>query len=760
MKYFLFTFLILFFPFIVFSQQSSVEIHGVIKNTKGEFLPRINVVIPGTTLGTSTDNSGKYDLKNIPEREFVLKIQGIGYKTIEKQITPGKNNIELNFEIEEDPVKLNEVVISSNRHETIRKESPIIVNVLNSRDIENTNPISLGQIMSLVPGVRVESDCLNCGFREVRMNGLEGPYSQILIDSKPLFSAFSSVNGLEQVPINMIERVEVLRGGGSVLFGPNAVAGTINIITKEPGTNSYNISYGYSSINSRSSDNSTNINTTFITEDRKTGLNFFAAMDKQSPYDHNFDGYTEIAESKNTILGLNSYYRISDYNKISLTYRNQQEKRRGGNKMDYEPYEADNTDETDKEINTASLSFDNYSIDNKSQTGFYISFQDIFQNSFYKAEEFTDAYGETKDRTLTAGLQYSVKFEDLLFSPAMITSGLEYEMNKYSDKIPRYNLNLEQNIYSAGFFIQSEWKTGKYDFLLGGRIDKHNLIDNVIITPRAGFRYNISDNLFLRLNYSSGFRAPQAYDEEMHTTLAGGKVLIMKMDDDLKEERSNSYSLSFDYYLKPLNIPTGILVESFYTAVDNVFIMEEEGEQEDGSIIIERSNGLGAKVYGINLEARIAPSESAKLSLGFTIQKSEYDEPEAWSDDPGLEPATKIPRSPEKYGYLNFTCNFLYNLYLSVTGIYTGSMQIPHLSGYINKDRMETSPDYFECNLKISRNFTLSNEIILQINAGIRNLFNSYQNDFDKGMFRDNNYIYGPSAPRTLFLGVKAGNIL
>jgi outer membrane receptor for ferrienterochelin and colicins len=146
--------------------------------------------------------------------------------------------------------------------------------------------------------------------------------------------------------------------------------------------------------------------------------------------------------------------------------------------------------------------------------------------------------------------------------------------------------------------------------------------------------------------------------------------------------------------------------------------------------------------------------------VGFTIQRNEYDEPEAWSDNPDIMPVNEIPRSPENYGYLNLTFIPFYNLSTSVSGIYTGSMLVPHLSGYIKGDRLETTPEFFECNLKLSRSFTLNSSIILQVNAGIRNILNNFQNDFDKGMLRDNSYIYGPSAPRTFFIGIRAGNIL
>ena len=151
--------------------------------------------------------------------------------------SPGAN-FKINFEMEEDPILLENVVVSANRNETKRREASNIVNVITPKMFETTNSICLAQGLNYQPGLRVENNCQNCGFQQVRINGLEGPYTQILIDSRPVFSALAGVYGIEQIPANMIERVEVVRGGGSALFGSNAIAGTINIITKEPLNNS------------------------------------------------------------------------------------------------------------------------------------------------------------------------------------------------------------------------------------------------------------------------------------------------------------------------------------------------------------------------------------------------------------------------------------------------------------------------------------------------------------------------------------------
>ncbi len=256
---------------------SDANIVGHILDKKtGEHLSFINVFLKGTTIGTSTDATGHYYLKNLPEGKYTLVMKTLGFKTVEKPITLKKGKtLEINFEAEEDLVSLDGVVVSANRNETTRRLAPSLVNVLDSKTFETTHATSLADGLNFQPGVRVENNCQNCGFQQVRINGLEGPYTQILVDSRPIFSALTGVYGLEQIPANMIERVEIMRGGGSALFGSSAIAGTINIITKEPLRNSAQISHSLTMIGGDRPDNSTTINASLVTDDHKAGIYMF-----------------------------------------------------------------------------------------------------------------------------------------------------------------------------------------------------------------------------------------------------------------------------------------------------------------------------------------------------------------------------------------------------------------------------------------------------------------------------------------------------
>ena len=291
--------------------------HILDKNTK-EHLPYITVALKGTTIGTVTDATGHYFLKNLPEGNFVLEVSSVGYKTVRRNVTLKKGRtLEEDFEIEEDAVALDGVVVSANRNETTRRLAPTLVNVVDLKIFENTNSTTLAQGLSFQPGVRVESNCQNCGFQQVRINGLDGPYTQILLDSRPIFSALSGVYGIEQIPASMIERVEVMRGGGSALFGSSAIAGTINIITKEPIRNSGMLSHTITGIGDGDAfDNSTALNASLVTDDQRAGLYIFGQNRHRSAYDHDGDGYSEIPKLHGQTVGFileNDYLFETDF---------------------------------------------------------------------------------------------------------------------------------------------------------------------------------------------------------------------------------------------------------------------------------------------------------------------------------------------------------------------------------------------------------------------------------------------------------------
>lgn len=733
--------------------ETIVHGHVLLKGT-GEHVPFVLVSLKGTTIATSTGDLGHYHLEHLPSGNFTIQVSGMGYKTVSKEIVlkPG-STLEINFEIEEDNVLLDGVVVSANRSETTRMMAPTLVNVVNMDTYDKVNATSLSQGLVFQPGVRVENNCQNCSYQQVRINGLDGPYTQILIDSRPIFSSLAGVYGIEQLPANMVDRVEVMRGGGSALFGSSAIAGTINIITKEPVRNSSSISHTTSSINgSGAFDHNTSLNASLVTDNNKMGIAVFGQNRQKDVYDHDGDGFTELTEMNGQTLGMRGYLKTGTYSKVTAEYHHLQEFRRGGDNLQLPPHEAMIAEQVDHSINTGSVKYDWYAPNEKHMLNVFGSVQHINRESYYGAGKDPNAYGQTTDLTWVVGSQYVYRMDKCLFMPANFTAGLEYNSDHLNDNMWGYDRVTDQSIRIGSAYFQNEWRNPVWSFLLGGRLDKHSLIDGIIFSPRANVRYNPVENVNLRASYSYGFRAPQAFDEDLHIDNVGGIVSMIRLADDLRVEKSQSLSLSADIYRNWGDWQANLLVEGFFTDLSDVFALTEIGV-EDGVLIKERRNESGARVYGGNLEGKLAYKDRWQLQAGFTAQQSLYKEAHAWAED--VDATRKMFRTPGLYGYFVTSYNPLKQLMLSLSGTYTGSMLVEHHAGYIDSNRTERTEDFLDLNIKAAYDFSLYGHIRLQVNGGIQNFLNAYQKDFDQGADRDSGYIYGPATPRCFYLGVK-----
>lgn len=729
--------------------------HVTDKNT-GEHLPYINVTLKGTMLYTATDATGHYFLKDLPEGDFTVEVTCMGYKSQSREVSLKKGvTLELNFEIEEDISMLDGVVVSANRSVTTRQMAPTIVNVMTPLQFDNLNASTVSSVIAFQPGVRVENSCQNCGFQQVRINGLDGPYTQILIDSRPVFSALSNVYGIEQLPVSMVDRVEVMRGGGSALFGSSAIAGTINIITKEPLYNSAQLSHTYTNIGGTSAgENNTSLNASLVSDDYKLGIAVFGQNRQRDAYDADGDGYTELPMINAQTLGTRSYLKTGLHSRLTAEYHHLSEKRRGGNSLDLPPHEADIAEQVQHSINTGGLKFDYFSPDGRHKVSAFASAQHINRESYYGAGKDPNAYGETTDLTWVAGAQYDYSFNKCIFMPADLTIGAEFNQDLLHDMMTGYGRDMRQDTWTASVFTQNEWKNDKFGILIGGRLDKHNLIDAPVFSPRATLRYNPTGNINLRASYSSGFRAPQAFDEDLHIDNVGGTVSMIRLADDLKVEKSHSVSVSADMYMRKGNWQGNLLVEGFFTSLNNVFALRDIGF-EDGILIKERYNESGARVYGGTIEGKLAWKNIWQIQAGFTLQRAEYKEARVWSEEGDVQPEKRMFRTPEAYGYFTTSVNPVTDLALILSGTYTDRMLVEHHQGYIAENRTELTPRFFELNFKVTYDFRIYNSITLQINAGVGNILNSYQRDFDQGPDRDSGYIYGPGMPRTYFAGIK-----
>lgn len=735
--------------------------HVIVKGTE-ENISFATIKLLGQEGGAVSNEQGQFEFSKLPVGDYTLRVQAMGYRTQEKKVSVSQAfTTVVHFQMVEEAFTTDEIVVSANRNEVSRREAPVVVNVMSSKLFETVNSTDLAKSLNFQSGLRVENNCQNCGFPQVRINGLEGPYSQILINSRPIISALSGVYGLEQIPVNMVERIEVVRGGGSALFGANAVGGTINIITKDPINNSFQVSSMLSNMNGKSWEQYLGGNVSMVSKDNTYGIALYETYRNRNSYDADGDGFSELGKLNMNTFGMRAYYRPSYDSRINIEYHTTNEYRRGGNKLDLQPHETDITEQTRHIINSGGVSYDRYWNEAKHKMSVYGSVQHTDRNSYYGAQQNPNAYGKTDDLTWVAGGMYVGQMERFLFAPATFTGGFEYQNNSLHDVMLGYHRDMKQEVRIAGTFIQNEWRMCQFTLLAGLRMDKHNLIDRLIFSPRVNLLYKPLDNLQARLTYSTGFRAPQAYDEDLHVTAVGGEGIQIRLADGLREERSNSYSGSLDWTLPIGHWQSNLLVEGFYTDLRHVFALTNIGEDANGDVIKERRNASGARVYGVNVDAKLAHGREAQFQLGFTAQRSHYTQEVVWreaSEELAALTTKRMPRTPNYYGYFTFTSAPTKSFDFSLSGTYTGRMIVPHMAGYIDEDRMENTPEFFDLNLKLNYTFVLRDHVKLQLNGGVQNIFNSFQRDLDKGEFRDSGYFYGPTQPRTYFIGIKIMN--
>ncbi len=288
------------------------SISGTIKSD-GFPLSSAAVSIKKTSLGNATNADGKYSIQNVPAGTYKLSASSIGFNVSEKTvvITSGQNLV-LNFELAANISSLDQVVVTGTRTPKRRTNSPVIVNLINSQTLDHVIATSLSEGLKYQPGLRVETDCQTCNYTQLRMNGLQGGYSQILVNSRPIFSPLTGLYGMEQIPTNMIDKIEVVRGGVSALYGSSAIGGTVNVITKVPVGNSYSLTNTFQSIKGQTVDNVIAGNGSIVNDDRNAGISFFVNNRNRGHYDANGDNFSELPQLKDNTFGTNIFFKPTE----------------------------------------------------------------------------------------------------------------------------------------------------------------------------------------------------------------------------------------------------------------------------------------------------------------------------------------------------------------------------------------------------------------------------------------------------------------
>lgn len=750
---------ILFFCLSTLSLSGQGAVSGVVRNG-AQALPYAAVYLRDTDYGAYAGPDGVFQIEGPAPGEYTLAVRMVGYRELEMPVVVKEGEGEwLEIDLSDHSWDLETVVVSGSRSFHRRTESPVIVQVLNRKTLESVAANALSEGLCFQPGLRMEVNCQTCNYTQLRMNGLGGAYSQILVNSRPIFGSLVGLYGLEQMPAQLIERVEVVRGGGSALYGSSAVGGTVNIITRRPAENLHDLSVQASSIGGRAAELWVQGMVSMAGQEGRNGIHLAVSRRDREHYDHNGDGFSELPRLENTAISIQSFFDIAPRHEVEIFYTRLEEQRRGGDQLSRPPHLAQQAEERKQQANMGGAAYRWKWKEDRGEMSVYGAFQQVSRTHYtgimpddsleYWQHLAMPPYGDSRNTTGQLGWQAVWRT-----GRHTLTGGAEYLGEAVLDRIEAYDYLVDQRTRNLGVFLQSEWRLPlSLTLLTGIRADRHNLVEGWVANPRVSLLHRMGEEGQLRASWSTGFRAPQAFDADLHIALAGGGIQRILLAPGLAPERSNSWSASFNYDKPGETQIYGFTLEGFYTRLSDAFVIEEREGDTPGLSVLEKRNGGGTAVAGATVEVRWNYNQRVQWESGLTLQRSRYDEPVAWSAQ--AEATREYLRTPNLYGYhvLSFTPESPFRF--SWSGVLTGPMWAPRF-GFSENDQLVRTETFWENNFRISYTFELprlGNR--LELSGGVQNALNAYQSDFDSGKYRDSNYIYGPARPRAWFLGVR-----
>ncbi|MEM9597799.1 MAG: TonB-dependent receptor [Acidobacteriota bacterium] len=703
------------------------------------------VHVLGADLQLVSDEGGRVCAGELAPGKQPLLVVAEGFSVLDAAVTKAAET-PLRVTLQLTPAFGEELVITGTRTAKRLADTPVHVQRIPRESIEASASRTLADAIELTPGVRIESNCQNCNFSQVRMLGLEGPYSQILVDGQPTVSSLALVYGVEQFPASALESIEVVKGGGAAIYGAGAVGGVINLIPHSPLET-------HLTLETRSLETggepgySLSAMGDYSPHGRRTGVSILAQRDEVDPADLDGDGFTEVTSRELTTVGVRAeHYMLEDRSRLSGELNWTEASRRGGDlaRFDLRPDETELTEEISTDRLGLSLGF-LHTVSPRFDYRLAASYADTSRDSYYGAGFDPNAYGTTENPLWIVDSQ-----ANLYHRRGTYSLGASYSRDETDDRQPGYGRILRETNTNVGAYLQDDRKIGdKVTVIYGVRADDHSALSDPVVLPRIAAMVAPRSDLTVRLSFAQGFRAPVTFDEDLHIELAGGAARVIRQAEGLVEERSDAYLASLEW--RPTFGRKGsasIEVAAFRTDLDDLFDVIDADDPTTEQREFLRVNAEGARVEGVELTAAVRWGSRLTLQAGFVVQSSRFEVPEP---DFG---SSDFFRSPDQYGTLSLQARLPADLDLFLAARYTGPMVAPHYAGFIDEDRLETTPSFVELDLNLSRAFEVAGQT-LTVTAGAKNLTDEYQDDLDQGPDRDSNYVYGPRLPRTYQLGLR-----
>ena len=672
-------------------------------------------------------------------------------------------------------------VSTATRTERLLSDVPVRTEVLRGEDIQLRAALDFSRAAELINGLRVESNCQNCNTSEAQLLGLPGAYNQILFDGTPLLSTLGGVYGLEQIPAAFIDTIEVVKGGGSSLYGPGAVAGVINLIPRQPTQNGGFLRYNVD-VQKGEPIHGIDGRGDIVSESGRVGLSMVGQAAKNDAIDFNHDGYSEITEKEQQVIGFQGWYTPNDGTTLRANYQFTHEKRRGGNRLDRPEWLANIAESIETDYHRGGVRWDQIVNDDVDFTLGY-SFAYIKRDSFYGG--LGDVVTDPTDPRFDAGQldptsdgaaatsynQYGytedpLHYFDSQFNWRMgahaIAFGVQYKHESVKDENRNavgetLGTSSDDSFSNLGAFIQDEWTVSDaVDLVLGVRADKSSTLDDPVYSPRIALAFQANERLKLRAGISTGFRAPEVFSEDLHVDTLGAEPIRIRNEAGLSEERALTGMLSLDWRSDPAD-PTWMWDATVsLTKLRDTFVLSEVQTGEDGSLYQVRSNSSGSRVAGVETNLGWQASEELRITAGVAWYHSRYDQSQVVFDDTSDGGDTVIStrdylKTPEWTGVAQATWSPSQNWDAYVGLKYTGRMYALNN----NTASLNRTPDFWVTDVGGTRHFHQDDGRIIDVSFGVRNVFDQRQKDLEVGATRDSDYVYGPRFARAVYASIR-----